>query len=826
MTPTSYFRDLKLLNRSSTLQYRSDPAALRLMDTMSGHSEPGCAVLQDPFAYYRAFLDTNVPPDMGTTRFAQDKAGYTCHTGAIGQGSQTLGIHQPSARAVPHNLAVRLANRSNGAPLATIVEQGSFSTLNSHSSLLSVGRFPFLRVAENASPKCSTNRRSRSLDEKALHNIQEDAFLEQGALVVTEVLEMPSVDRWYERSHSGCSTETPAKLVPLEYQDSQINDQDYDSNGRGVKGFFHGVLQSVRAAPRTRSRSSSMTHAVSVDSREDRVHTMDSSPQIQHHDMSSKTPQMNNHKSDASNHAQSSSSSAASKHALEPKLRNRKISTANSEPSAQTYPPLLHVPPPKFEPTTKNGAVPLLLPRSLVTRSRESSLSPRSVLPERCDATRGDGMLEAQTLSNRSRDAFSAQYTSDGVLVAHENAPLLTEGGRAKYASRNASWNASFCSTMSTSYSGTVLGIDLDLQHELAHQSCPSRSPTPVWFTPQMAELERQVSSSECPEWKQPTAAETPSRLITSSALMSLLPIATASGIVRPNYNTPKISFYSPSGNLIQPEGYLTPAESMSEYGSLAITTTLYHDKTNLPSANNTLLATPCLPAARPSLLPMSTPPTSKAPLPTHLRHHHNYRHPELSQISTYESLPTSCLVVKGCGGVVRKNSFSPRSGVALVNKNEESGALKHLRLSRSNFRLIRSEAKFYKSRFINQVSSASCTPSLPPIPKGKTLQKRRTSNLAMHAGGKPHTRVNASSTGTSFRANGDRLEGCCSSLSANALRMCICQSRHRTGVGSYGKSMCAESEWKRNAGTEADGDVEPNVRITRKGGKKRAIAL
>ncbi|CAN9158448.1 unnamed protein product [Alternaria alternata] len=75
-----------------------------------------------------------------------------------------------------------------------------------------------------------------------------------------------------------------------------------------------------------------------------------------------------------------------------------------------------------------------------------------------------------------------------------------------------------------------------------------------------MAELERQASISESPpDPNQVPEAVPPRCSITSSALTSFLPIAAASGIVRPNYDTPKISFFSPSGNLIQPEGSSTP---------------------------------------------------------------------------------------------------------------------------------------------------------------------------------------------------------------------------------------------------------------------------
>ncbi|KAI4620909.1 hypothetical protein J4E83_005272 [Alternaria metachromatica] len=101
-----------------------------------------------------------------------------------------------------------------------------------------------------------------------------------------------------------------------------------------------------------------------------------------------------------------------------------------------------------------------------------------------------------------------------------------------------------------------------------------------------MAELERQASLSESPpEPDQVAEAEPTRRSITSSALTSLLPIAAASGIVRPNYDTPKISFFSPSGNLIQPEGSSTPGTtSASDFSGSPTATTSYYDNKTTPA--------------------------------------------------------------------------------------------------------------------------------------------------------------------------------------------------------------------------------------------------
>ncbi|KAF2130506.1 hypothetical protein P153DRAFT_384773 [Dothidotthia symphoricarpi CBS 119687] len=824
MTPVSSFCQFEspecsnnqdLFSSANTPLSRAGIAVSRSTSEMDMHSEPRYAVLQDPFAYYKAFLDTSVPPAARTNGLAHDDNGYICHTETIGlQESQTPGNQQQTrARAVPHNLAVRFANRSNGAPLATIVEQGSFSTLNSYGSLLSVGRFPPLVATENASPNRTTSRLSRSLDEKILRNIQEDAFLEQDGTVMVEAPAMPSANQGNERLHLVCDTYTPARSDFPESRhnpEPQIDDQDYVVDDRGVRGFLRGVLHNVRAASRTRSRSSSFTHVTIIDSQEEPADTINDSPQIHHQGRSFETPEMSNQKPDTYHHAESASSGVAFEVVPEPQPRNRKISRANSQSSAHVPPPLLRVPQSSYQTEPDHGPVIRLPACSLATHSRERCLLEHNVLPGPRNATHDDGTMEAAKPSIQDRHDIAAKYTFDDTSVPRNKTTSLAEVDCARYTSRN----ASFCSTMSTSYSGTVLGIDLDLQYGLSHQPRRSRPATPVWFTPQMAELERQASPSESTEWRQPTAAEPTSHTMTSSALMTLLPVAMASGIVRRNYDTPKISFYSPSGNLIQPEGSPTPGASISDYGGSPTNTISRYNKTNLPSD---YITTSGLPPPRPSLQPMTTPPTSKSPLPSHLRHHHNYRQPELSHISSCEPFLIPIPAVKGCGGVVRNNSFSPRSGILQTHNGPSDAHLRHHRSTRSMVRSIRSEAEFYRLRFVNQVLSASCTPPLPPRPKGKTLQKRGIANQGLHTG-KPHTRV-AATSGISDHIDRHIWEGVCGpSSAAHALRICFCQPYD--GAGKRG--LCRGDHGDMDTGVNAtDRHMEPNVRIARKGRRK-----
>ncbi|KAF2652656.1 hypothetical protein K491DRAFT_681140 [Lophiostoma macrostomum CBS 122681] len=102
----------------------------------------------------------------------------------------------------------------------------------------------------------------------------------------------------------------------------------------------------------------------------------------------------------------------------------------------------------------------------------------------------------------------------------------------------------SVCTNLSTSYSSTVLGVDLDLQHYPEKPASHRSTSTSMWFT-------AQDCSTRDSGWY----------TVTSSALPVLLPLAAASGIVKQNHSRP-LSFYSPSGNLIQAVGSCPESET------------------------------------------------------------------------------------------------------------------------------------------------------------------------------------------------------------------------------------------------------------------------
>ena len=751
-------------SNTSTPPYRRDPAASILADEMSGPPQLVHAGLQDPFAYYKAFRDASMSSTSHTHECEHNDDGHTCCTGVItaNDNQATLLQQQASARAVPYNLAVRLANRSNGAPLTTIIEQGSYSTLNSFGSRLSLGQFSPGKVAENISPNRASHRVPQSRDEHALQRIQENVLQELNAN------EEPHEKRG--RSCPPNNTFTPPESIPAQLSQrpgAQIGGTYTELDSRGFKGVLRGFLQNVRATSRTLSRSSSTMHASFVDFQEEGADTSESSSED--HLQTSQTSQLNNERLDIPYLTRGLCLNAAGP---ESQARNRKVSKANSAPSARASPPLLNLPPPRIPSQTGCGSVPHLLPPSVATRSREPSPSVDLVQPEPRDAAHVDGTGGAPTLSSERRHDTSAGYTFEGVPVLHNSTHALMDVKRA----RESSLNASFCSTLSTSYSGTILGVDLDLYHEFPHPVCHSRSPTPVapvWFTPQKAAFKRQSSCSESPESTQAPPIEPHCRSITSSALTSLLPIAAASGIVRPNHDTPKISFYSPSGNLIQPEADSTPMASASDFGELS--TMVPSDRNeNTPLAQTAFSAAAYLPPARPSLLPMTTPPTSFAPLPAHLRYHHNYRHHEKSQIDSYDTVIEHGSAVRGCDGVVRTSTFPPRGEV------ERSHHKRHCS-TRSVIDDMKSEVNYHKAHNITWASSAFCMSSRDR----KKLRKRHSTN-DNGAAAKTYTKQRRKRTtrgnlvGNVIQANQTSQEKhdkeLLGPLAGHVLRICFCQ--------------------------------------------------
>lgn len=751
----AYSKHQSRLITSNDLPYHADSAMEnRVLGT--SRAQTRAAAPRDPFTFYKTHLDTNVPALGEQDPSESDDGSYTCSSDAAATLDGSGDDAQPQARGhtTAYKLAVRLANRSYGAPLATIIEQGPYSTLNSHGSLLSVGRFPSIKAAENRSPNRGSRRRSRSFDEKVLHDIQEDLARELDTSAVAVPPLRPNGKPKAADPASGTATSlTPYRFELQPFPASHSGDEQLDHEYRGVKGFIRGVLQNVRGVSRTRSRSFSMTHAPIMDHRESPLSSCPSSPQVDQQDLGPDMADLPINSCGISAHVPEAVATAATSG---DQTKNHSIPSLDTSLSAHMRLPLAKSRTDISKPPTEFGSIPPVLPSQSATCSHERPFSTSVVHAETRGVALKDGTLQASTSHHDMFDTSAQRTTSDGTHMYRGYLTSMKESSsdREVFTSQN----DSFCSTMTSSYSGTVLGVDLDLQHDFSRPMRRSQSPpTPMWFTPQMTELERQVSFSESPEsMKAPPPGHAPFCSITSSALTSLLPIAAASSLVRLNYNTPKISFYSPSGNLIQPES------NPSDHGNSPTVTSSYFNRQHVNAGSST----ESMPS-RPPLVPVTTPPTHKTPLLSHLRQYHNYGRHKLSQISSFEASVTPKGPVKGCDGMVRETSLTPRSGAFFPHGKDK--VHRSVKLAVHD---LKAEVKFHEARLITLAAAHSFAPSMP---KGKTLQKRHIHKYNTYA---REPRVHDGN----YQRSGYR-QDVLGPLAAHALRVCFCQPDDGAGV-------------------------------------------
>jgi hypothetical protein len=446
-----------------------------LADTLNiPHSIPHA--LEDSFTYYKAFLHTDTSNGDSANGLQQDDDGYTYYAGSSGAHDfVSPSGQQARAHATPYHLAVRVANRSNGVPLATIVEQGSYSTLNSRGSLSSASRFSSSRIAENHSPNHASHHIRQSVDDNAIRHIQQGVPHEHSTM---QAMNAHTTLQNGGRSHAVLQMTMSVRSnsdLPR-FPESQIDDADHDANERTPTGFFRGVLRNVRTASRTRSCSMSLTHTSILEARKYQPHTSDSSLCCQQQDCEDHGQENCPQNCKASNTMRNSFPTTPS---AKCQTRNRKISLTNCQPSALALPdlPLRESSLPSPQHASSLDTVPHLLSPSVAARSREQPSSVRAVHPEPRDVADVYDTTEASTtFSNRHNHDTSAHYVFDGVLVPKTSASSLKTQERVKETSRN----TSFCSTVSTSYSGTVLGVDLDLQYDVLRPARRSSSPMPV----------------------------------------------------------------------------------------------------------------------------------------------------------------------------------------------------------------------------------------------------------------------------------------------------------------------------------------------------------
>lgn len=634
--------------------YQASVVADTLVDQAHGQFHDEQTHVRDPFSCYQAYQGHDSCPDICASTHDQEIA-----TEAIRVEAQpTLeigGSQQCTARSVPSNLALRVTHRSGGGPLATIVEQGSLSTLNSHKSMLSADRFPMTRVAENASPKDTTPRCSKSLDNQTMVGDGEGGD-QNGQIHASK---NAACEKMHKRTTCGGSQSFGA-----------IHEPSLGSvHGRkSLRESLRDILRNIRHGTGSRSWSSSTVSNATSHSRNEVRDTRDSSPTSSDKDYQGQLSQQLFDGSSPGGNPQLGLFLSPAANTGE-QLVHHGGSDVDLNLPACIYPPFAQSPL-HAEVTEDLGSYPNISLHSMLKlpslqHAKEWVSSSSLVSPKLGDRAEDRIHVETAALGTDNRVSFPAQDVPDNVPV-YKDAPSPQECDvRARYTSRN----VGSCGTMSTSYSGTVLGVDLDLQQEFSHYS--RNSVTPVWYAPEESGSSELQGSQK--RNRQQETNPLPPRSLTSCALSALLPIAASEGIVQPDFTTPQLSFFSPSGNVIQveksyrtvPSGILCP--NWLHSSSLSKDTT-YQGHSKVSTIHKGLSAFLDVLPTRLATMPVASPSQSLAPLPEHLRHHHNYQHAETGQ-NTPKAGPDSEIyidpapTVRGCGGMIRTNSLNPRSG-------------------------------------------------------------------------------------------------------------------------------------------------------------------
>ena len=206
------------------------------------------------------------------------------------------------------------------------------------------------------------------------------------------------------------------------------------------------------------------------------------------------------------------------------------------------------------------------------------------------------------------------------------------------------------------------------------------------------------------------------------------------------------------------------------------------------PAAYSVFPAT-CLPPPRPFLRPMVTPPTSSVPLPANLRHHHNYRRPEQSQIESSlestESFIVPARAVKGCDGIVRTNARPTYAQMRpSYEKTKTCPQNRKRRAARCLAEDLRYEVRFRRARLTAAII-ASCTTA----EKGRVLYKR---NIATAYTSTSHQRkseaVNAAGKKRIHIQHARRRPntGFLGPLAGHVLRICFCQPYDGAGETTH----------------------------------------
>lgn len=420
--------------------------------------------------------DSTVPKTGGLSnrrdyQIVQRDDGYTPHEQIASHHGETTSLDQQHWGCVPpYQLSIHLANRPNGGPLATIIEHGSYSTLKSHGSLLSIGHHMSPQISGTSLPGHASHRPAQSLDENVLSLLQEVPFTRQSTTGDTETQVKAVYCATADSTTDVTALITPNASLPLQTAQPQTIFGDSAVTTNKLRRFLHGAYENVRGPLRARSDSLSANF---VESRAER------SGDSAYSRIIGKTEA---HKRLSIEHLDENSTislrSSLSEHSTQntqTQAIHRKTRLTNTRSSAHSTSSPLEPASPHFDQRGTADRRTDLPITSLVTCEHAQPSTIRLVSPKPRDVAHDEAPNGVLTPSKHGHNE-SAQYALDGVFVPLSSSPPIEKYKRGTDTSRN----SSLCGTMSTSYSGTVLGVDLDLQHNALNPVNRSSSPMPV----------------------------------------------------------------------------------------------------------------------------------------------------------------------------------------------------------------------------------------------------------------------------------------------------------------------------------------------------------
>ncbi len=731
---------------------------------------PATSFEKTTFSNHQPWGDIHEPASTDTQESAQTRKDAMRHVNdSENQGHGDMGAQQENAICtIPYKFAYGTASRCTGIPLATILEQSSYSTLKSRRSCLNADRFLSLQLGVSRSTDHALQVESLETDKEMVERVSEDV-LQQEQESDAEIDIDADVDSETRGKTYSVGDEimfTPSIFSKFPQPPSgRVKDLFETIRARSLE-FARCVTPNTQTITRINSEPSSTMSALIAEYQESDRDMMGGYFKDQF--MAIEPDRTSNMALSSLLSIQSLGSSVMSTSMSETQSSDGNKWTTNPPPSNHSHFPVSSTFRPTFESEINPAMVPIS-PSDPTSTAQHTWFFPMDLAEsDLCSSTDTNHKRNTLLPLVDSKDSISIRQSCTNKNASDSNASPITPDTCAE-----STRSVSCCST---SYSGTVLGVDLDLCRysvEFLHNDRFITSVSSDGFTQQMPGPCFQRSCTELSGPKETYLAKPTYRSMTSSALTSLLQVATASGIVQPNFNTTKTSFYSPSGNLIQPEGRLTPSRKIMK--SKRTHGTVEPDYEYVSNNQDLQPETIYLPPARPSLMPMTTLPNPSAPLPTHLQHHHNYQNPEKSEITSFASIIESSCAVQGCDGIVRNNSAIRYDRLRQPQPNVDfTKRRRRIRSPRPMLLTLKSDIKACRSR-LRTIRSPLCA---------LHRQKRKAQNSkacytdyctmsSTHRERSPKLAAIKNKINSAHKKRGDNFLG---AFAAHALRICFCQ--------------------------------------------------